>query len=209
MVTSIYFIRHGQIDGNVQRRWYGSTDQGLNEEGFRQARCLADHLVQNDIHIDHLYCSPYKRTRSTAEQIGFRLGLEPNNHHGLVEYAIGVLETTPYEELVTHHRFFEAIEKDLTFAPEGGESVVDVADRMIKTLGELHNQHKGETLAIVSHGAAMGVMLSQLIDQQPFPFHPYHMDNTAMTKLLLSDGGAELAFFNQFDHLAPEKESRE
>ena len=137
----------------------------------------------------------------TAEQIGTRFGIAPRNHSGLVEYAIGEFETTHYDELVDKLRFFERIEADLNYAPAGGESVVGVARRMLDTINEFKAQHKGQTLAVVSHGAAIGVTLSQLLHDKPFPFHDYHMNNTAISKLLLTESGVDLEFFNRFDHL--------
>ena len=202
MVTTFYFIRHGQIDGNVERRWYGSTDQELNEEGARQADLLAAYFRKNTIGFDHLYCSPLKRTRVTAEKVGRPMGLEPVNHPDLVEFAIGVLETAAYEDLVEKHRFFESMERDRTFKPEGGESVQQVAQRMVDALREIEERHRGKVIGIVGHGAAFGVTLSQLIKKDPYPFFPYHMDNTAVSKLVWSDAKVELEFFNNSEHLS-------
>jgi broad specificity phosphatase PhoE len=201
MVTSLYFIRHGQIDGNVERRWYGSTDQALNAEGRRQAERLADYLEVTGMAWDHLYCSPLSRTRATADAVSKKLGIAPVEHHGLVEFSIGVLETASFDDLLDKHRLFDQISADHGFSLEGGESVLGVSARMVATINELRDKHYGQNIGIVSHGAAIGIALAQLLENKPFPFHDYHMDNTAMTKLRLKDDEAEIEFFNRADHL--------
>ena len=42
--TTVYFIRHGECDGNRDKRIRGCVDFPLNENGVRQARALAARL---------------------------------------------------------------------------------------------------------------------------------------------------------------------
>ena len=42
--TVIYLVRHGEIDANVARRWFGSTDGELNANGIAQADRLGDYV---------------------------------------------------------------------------------------------------------------------------------------------------------------------
>jgi broad specificity phosphatase PhoE len=198
--TTLYFIRHGEISANVERLWHGSTDSELNELGMQQARNLGEFLQKGGTGISAIYASPLKRTMKTAELVGNPIGLEPRAANGLVEFGIGELEGTPYLVLAEELGFFEEIEADLHFSPPGGESVIQVAARMVTAISDIAECHPGEEVAIVSHGAAMGIALAQILEGRPYPFYQYHMDNTGLSKFRWADG-LEMIFFNQVEHL--------
>jgi 2,3-bisphosphoglycerate-dependent phosphoglycerate mutase len=204
--TVIYLVRHGEIDANVARRWFGSTDSELNANGIAQADRLGDYVKQQYPQISKIYSSPLKRTMRTAQGLaGAHLAVaEP--HPGLREYAIGELEGCAFEELATEHRFFDKLAQSADYAPPGGESVNQVRDRMITTLFELHDRHPGEHIAVVSHGAAMAIALTQLLQGTAYPFNEFHMANTGISKLILQPTPA-LLFFNHTGHLDDTAES--
>ncbi len=198
--TTLYFIRHGEILANVERLWHGSTDSELNELGHQQAMNLGDFLLRSESRIAAIYSSPLKRTLKTAELVGQPIGIEPRLDSDLVEFGIGELEGTPYQVLAEELRFFEEIEADLHYAPPGGESIPQVANRMVRAINQIAASHRGEEVAIVGHGAAIGIALAQLLDGQPYPFYQYHMDNTGLSKFIFTDR-IEMVFFNQIEHL--------
>jgi len=198
--TTLYFIRHGEILANVERRWHGSTDSELNELGLQQAQCLGEYLKGNNSGISAIYTSPLKRTYRTAELVGSPIGITPHPISELVEFGIGELEDTPYEVLSEEIGFLEDIATDFHYAPPGGESVNQVAERMVSAIKNIAASHLGDEVAIVSHGAAIGIALAQLMDGTPFPFYQYHMDNTGVSKFIYSET-IEMVFFNKVDHL--------
>ena len=65
--TTVYLVRHGQIDADVERRWFGSTDSSLNAKGQQQADRLASLFKKQYPTITASYSSPLKRTMSTAK----------------------------------------------------------------------------------------------------------------------------------------------
>ena len=56
----IYLLRHGQTTYNVEKRYQGTLDIPLSEEGRAQ-------LVRADISPKKVYVSPLIRARSTAD----------------------------------------------------------------------------------------------------------------------------------------------
>ncbi|RMG05211.1 MAG: histidine phosphatase family protein, partial [Acidobacteria bacterium] len=48
-MTTVYLIRHGETDWNMQGRWQGHVDVPLNEIGYRQARLLANRLARDGV----------------------------------------------------------------------------------------------------------------------------------------------------------------
>lgn len=198
--TTFYLIRHGEIDANVEKRWHGSTDSELNDKGRRQAEQMASHVASCYPEISSVYHSPLQRTHHTAIPLARALNLEPISDECLREYSIGCLENTPYKELHAKHDFFTKIEADQDYAPEDGESPNGVCLRMIEAFSRIVECHHGNSIAIVSHGAAMGIVLTHLLDNRTFPFHNYHMANTGYSKLIWSPV-AELEIFNACEHL--------
>lgn len=141
------------------------------------------------------------RCRATADAIARRLGLDVTVHPGLREYAIGDWEDTPFTDLAARYQFVELATADHDFAPPGGETLRQVADRMVPALVEIHDRHSDhERVLVVSHGAAMAVALGALIDRDPGRWTNYHFSNCSLTELVLSPA-AYVNFFNSTQHL--------
>ncbi|MCL2547002.1 MAG: histidine phosphatase family protein [Oscillospiraceae bacterium] len=70
-----YLVRHGQDDETVRGDW---SDAGLTGEGKRQAKGLADYIVENkyELRIERLFSSDLPRAVETARFISIALNLE-------------------------------------------------------------------------------------------------------------------------------------
>lgn len=78
----IYFVRHGQTDGNVaQRNQHPDTE--LNERGKAQAKAVAEKVAT--INPTHLITSSQVRAIMTAREIAATTGLIPETHSEFVE----------------------------------------------------------------------------------------------------------------------------
>ena len=60
-------VRHGQTDGNKNRRMQGSTDSPLNSFGIKQAEAVGK--VFRDFTFHQAYCSDLKRAKKTCQII--------------------------------------------------------------------------------------------------------------------------------------------
>jgi len=198
--TTFYFVRHGEIDANVEHKWHGSTDSLLNEKGVKQAKAMADYFSDNIHDISMVYTSPLKRTIKTAQTLAERIEVPLEYEIGFREFSIGKLEGLPHEELATKYGMFDSMAKDHHFSVEGGESVINVRDRFLAALSRLKQKHQGEQVAIVSHGAAVAILLAHFFEPAPYPFHHYHMANTGISKLVWGDEPS-LEIFNLSEHI--------
>jgi len=68
----IYFVRHGESEGN-KRGFHQGPDVPLSEEGIRQAQVLAERLKKH--RLDAIYASPMTITKETAEIISKALDI--------------------------------------------------------------------------------------------------------------------------------------
>ncbi len=87
-----YYIRHGQTDWNLEGRYQGSKDIPLNKTGIAQAHDAVDSL--KNCGITHIFSSPLRRARATADILNDTLGLPLTEINALQECNFGVLEGT-------------------------------------------------------------------------------------------------------------------
>ncbi len=200
-MATLLLLRHGQIDANRKGLWHGSTDSSLTWRGRRQARKTARHLAHNQRPIDAIYTSPLERCVHTAEQIANNMAVKPVVVEALREYGIGDWEGLAFQHLTQTHDFISRATRDLNFAPPGGESLSAVAERIVPALKEIHEAHPEDAqILVVSHGAALAVALSTLIDRTPTRWVDYQFSNCSLTELVLSPA-PYVNFFNSTQHL--------
>lgn len=198
--TRVLLVRHGQIQANIDKKWHGWTDSGLTATGKEQAHRAGLRLKHQHPDISAVYSSPLERTRHTAKAIGDAFDMSVQVIDGLKEYGIGVWEGKSFEDLKQQHNFFEQIKQDRHFAPTDGESIHQVSERVVNSIAQLAANHQGETIVAVSHGAAMALLLANLLHQDPYEWNRYQFANTGVTELLIGTN-ATLKGFNCVSHL--------
>jgi len=86
----LILARHGETAWNREGRNQGRSTTGLNAEGLRQARNLAQSLRK--IPIRAVYSSPLSRAMQTAQAVGQTLSLPVTPPDGLMEMDLGRLD---------------------------------------------------------------------------------------------------------------------
>jgi broad specificity phosphatase PhoE len=162
MTTRVFLVRHGATQLTAEDRFSGGVDVELSDEGRRQARLLGERLRTE--RVGAVYCSPLGRTLETARLVaGDATPLERRD--GLREITHGRWEGLTRREVEA--RFAEeyaAWEEDpFTFAPEGGESGVQVLARALPVMREIVTRHEGEVVLVVSHKATIRLLLSSFL----------------------------------------------
>lgn len=202
-MTTVYLIRHGVTDSNMNQRIQGSTDISLNDQGLAQA----DLLVQRfrDVPLDGIYSSPLTRARQTAKAICLAKNLSVTLVEGLVELNCGLFEGKTYAE--NQELFPEQMnyfKNDFAkFAPPGGESALQVYWRMIAAMQAIVAGNEGKTLAVVSHGLAMQTYMGFLLGVPADALVCYPIENTSVTTIHYEDTiQGRILSFNDVSHLS-------
>lgn len=151
-------VRHGESEGNRDRRFTISSDVALTELGRRQAREAAGRIAEL-FQPKIVVSSPFARARQTSEIIAGELKLPIEVVRDIHERDLGVLKGHSYDDLR------EVARKDPSYnpaqgwlwRPDGGESYEDVRRRVIAVIERLLDRYPSDEIVIVSHG---GVMLS-------------------------------------------------
>lgn len=200
MVTTILLIRHGQTDWNLSRRWQGHTDTPLNALGRAEAECLATRLTSWPIQA--IYSSDLSRAFETAEAVGRALKLEPLPNPSLRERNGGRFEGLTSEEMVSRYENLWQKVRLEGAAPPGGETDLEVAERIIQAYEHYRSRHQGQMIAIVSHGGSLKNLISFILG---FPLgHQASiglLGNTALSTIRIDDFGPRLTLFNDSTHL--------
>ncbi len=166
-MTTILLIRHGQTSWNAAGRWQGHTDVPLNEVGREQGRLLAQRLVAWPWPVATLYSSDLKRAAETASIVGEALGLEPIQEPVWRERYGGAFQGLTGDEIAEEHPEAWAALLRGVVAPPGGESSQSLHERMTGAFERLVERHRGEVVAVISHGGAIRSLVAHVLQLPP------------------------------------------
>lgn len=178
-MTTVYLIRHGQTQGNLERRYIGSTDQPLCPAG-REA--LAGRRMPP---VDRVYASPLRRCRETAVLLypGAEVEIVPDFR----ECDFGEFEMKTYEELKDSPAYRAWLDTGGVSAPPGGEGKDNFRRRTVAAFRSLAARWRGgETAALVVHGGTIMTLLEVL--EPSHDFYRWQADNGCGFRCVLAGG---------------------
>jgi broad specificity phosphatase PhoE len=164
---TIYYMRHGETDWNVEGRLQGGVDTPLNELGLTQAahagRVLADLFARQGLDASKLVfvASPLQRACRTMDLVRAELRLPRGGYaldDRLREIGYGHWEgSTLAQARVSHPELYASRERDKWSAlPPGGESYASVQLRM----RDWYESLKADTVAVAHGGTARALMVA-------------------------------------------------
>lgn len=163
MSLKIFFVRHGETIYSQTGGYCGSIDPPLTSEGQEMAAAFAD--AYQSMPWDAIYCSPMKRTVSTAKPLCEAVGLEMQLRDGLREIHYGEWEGKTQAEV--KEQFPEDYVRWLTEPawnpPTGGETSVEIASRASLVITEIQQACSSGNVLVVSHKATIRVLLCSLL----------------------------------------------
>ena len=96
-MTTLFLIRHAQAEGNLYRIAQGQFDSYITALGYKQIDALAERF--KNVHLDALYSSDLRRTRTTATAITRYHDLEMHTTPRLREICLGVCEGMSFGDM--------------------------------------------------------------------------------------------------------------
>lgn len=199
----LYLTRHGETIWNRLGKTQGIQDTNLTDLGRMQAKKLGEQLKKNN-NINAIYCSDLLRARETAEIIGKEISIEPTSSPLLREVAFGNWEGLSIPEIEEQYPGQLARwRNELTFAPEGGESLLAVQDRIvsfIKMIKEKH-QNSDDNILIVSHAATTKVIILSLIGIPLSLLTHFKISQASLSLLNVQQDGSSIIYLNDTCHL--------
>lgn len=146
-------MRHGETLFNKRRKIQGASDSLLTQDGIKQAQEASLYFKENGITFDRAYSSTQERASDTLEII---TDMNYKRLKGIKEWNFGVFEGES-EDL---NPSIDPVLKSYGpfFKNYGGESDLEVQERMHNTLVEIMEQDMHSSVLMVSHGGAMHML---------------------------------------------------
>ena len=160
--------RHGRTAYNNELRLQGQVDIPLDTVGHWQARNAA-FALSAECRPTRIISSDLQRARATAQYLAELVDLPVEFDARLRERGFGQWEGLSRDEIVERwpeeHAAWTRGEEPTR---AGAETRAAVASRVVAALGEhLGQLNRGEMLVVVSHGVAITLALTHLLDLDP------------------------------------------
>ncbi|OOB80427.1 MAG: hypothetical protein BEN19_05010 [Epulopiscium sp. Nuni2H_MBin003] len=161
----IFFIRHLKTQGNLEKRYIGSTDEDI----------LADQTFLTDLpeNPTKIYVSPMKRCIQTAKLIYKDHTLEIVEEFREIDF--GEFENKTYDDLkddINYRNFLDG-----KSSPPKGEEVSDFKQRCIAGFMDITKRIDNDSIiVIVCHGGTIMAIMEALEVQQK-SFYSYQISN--------------------------------
>ena len=201
----LVLIRHGATANNVARpaRLQGRrSDLELSAEGRRQAEETAKFL--SDCQIDAVFSSPLLRARQTAEIIAGQRHAPVVALEELTEVDVGDWEGRSWSEIEQSHpeEYRRFIQESDTCPYLGGESFIQVQQRVNPALERLMAEHIGGTIVVVTHNVVNRVFLAPLLGVPLNRARGIFQENCGLNLVRYRHGETKLITLNAVTHLS-------
>jgi probable phosphomutase (TIGR03848 family) len=201
--TRILLVRHATNDFVREHRIAGwLPGVCLNRHGLAQAEALGVRLAKEKIVA--IYSSPLERTLETAEAIAKHHGLKPVPVDGIGESRCGEWTGRPVEELRKTDAWQQIQLHPSGARFPGGESLVELQQRMVNALEVLRSQHVGATFVAVSHSDPIKLAVAHYVGLHMDLFQRLVIDPASITEIEFSTARPRLLRCNDSAHLPEE-----
>jgi probable phosphoglycerate mutase len=163
LITNVLLIRHGQSQGNAERRFGGHTATPLSARGRNQAEATARTLKSES--LTAIYSSDLARAMDTAKPLANMTGLRVQATTAFRERSVGVMEGLTFEDAAQQHpeQYAALLRRDFEYVLSGGESYRQLLDRARQKLDEIIEEHRGGKIAVFSHTGTICILALHLM----------------------------------------------
>lgn len=163
-MTTIYFVRHAESDSSIR----DGKVRPLTKKGLEDAKNLV--TLFQDIELDRIYSSPYKRAVDTVFPLATSRKLDITVIDDFRERRSDIVQTIGMAELIQMQW------NDFTYTLSDGECLRDVQLRNMNALRQVLSENDGKNAVIGTHGMALCTMMHF--------YHPMDLEN--LRRILLT-----------------------
>lgn len=165
--TLVLLVRHGKTPTTGKVLPGRTPGLSLAPEGIDQAKGAAGRIAALE-RAGSVYASPLERTQETAAPIATALGVDVVTEAGLIECEFGEWTGKELKELMKLPEWQQVQRSPSAFRFPGGESFLEMQQRIVDTIARLVARHPGELVVAVSHAdpikAAVAVAIGTHLD---------------------------------------------
>ncbi|MBG9735487.1 histidine phosphatase family protein [Paenibacillus alvei] len=165
--TTLYIVRHGETEWNVERRMQGHMDSPLTTLGVSQAQWLGE--AMKDTPIDCIYASSSGRTDMTARLIRGERDIPMISSDALKEIHLGDWEGQLAAELErTYPEQFEAFwYEPAAYKSENGETFEELRNRVLPYVQSIIADNPGKSILVVTHTVVVKTLMAYFEHRLP------------------------------------------
>ena len=167
-----WLIRHGRTEGNLKKRYIGTTDEPLVPGEEERIRLLAKKLPAMDL----VFSSPLLRCRQSAEAL---TGTQGRLIPALRECDFGLFENKNYLELSGVKAYQDWIDSGGTLPFPDGESVEGFKERCVsgfREVLEISRRQRAERVLLAVHGGTV-MSIMEAFGRPERSYYDWHVEN--------------------------------
>ncbi|MBF0508946.1 MAG: alpha-ribazole phosphatase [Deltaproteobacteria bacterium] len=161
--TRLILVRHGRVENHATNRINGHIDVGIDELGVKQMHAVSARL--EDEAIDYVYCSDLSRCVRGAAIISQDRCLAYLKDNNFRELNMGSWDGLTYQEIQDNYpdELANRLADLVNFRIPGGESLLDLQNRVMPKLHHLLDIHKYQTILLLAHAGVNRIILCQAL----------------------------------------------
>ena len=183
--------RHGQTQANADGLLLGRLDPPLTDVGVAQAAALRSAVTG----ASRVVCSPLLRTRQTAEALGLRVTVDER----WIEVDYGIYDGWKLTDVPSE--LWAAWRSDLSFTPQGGESLAAVGRRVADACGSLADEARSTDVVVVTHVSPVKAAVLWALGAGDASVWRLFVDVASVSRIAVTERGPVLRSFNETHHL--------
>jgi alpha-ribazole phosphatase len=199
-MAKLLLIRHGTTKLHANDRFWGKTDIPLSDAGIEQARQLHARLAKEDIKA--IFASTLSRATATAEIIAGGRNLKITACDELCECNFGYAEGLTFKEI---EKLYPALAGELAawqaVSFPGGETLDQLNERVKAFIKKLEPFQSSETIAIVSHGGPLRLLVCHLLGIETKHWQQIRIDRGSLSVVETYPQTAIITLLNDVSHL--------
>jgi broad specificity phosphatase PhoE len=193
-----FFIRHGQINSNLNKVYSGRSDEPLNAQGLEQAYQAAE-LIKSKA-IDRVISSPLARAGQTANIIASENGLKMTYDSAFNEMKFGgwegKSESSIQQQYPLEWKLWNISPQQLKLP--GRETLQQLQQRVIERMHKIslecrEETNKDQTILVVTHVAVIRVALLYAQQRPLSEYKSVSVDNCQLFPVSLIDHNLQKA----------------
>ncbi|HKH25336.1 MAG TPA: histidine phosphatase family protein [Acidimicrobiales bacterium] len=194
----IVLVRHGRTAANARGLLLGRADPPLDDEGHRQAACLAQAMAGLD--VARVVTSPLGRCRETADAIErAAVGVPVSIDDRWIELDYGVLDGSPVRAVPAER--WVTWRSDVSWAPEAGESLATLGLRVREACATLAADADERDVVVVTHVSPIKAAVAWALGVGDEVAWRMWVAPASITRIGVTNGIPSLRSFNDVAHL--------
>jgi len=191
----LILVRHGQTSANAGGLLQGRMDLALDDEGRIQAMRTGAHIRENFPHA-RVIASPLRRAVETARAITDEIEIDER----FIELDYGQWDGRAMSDVDPAQWAQWRI--DPTFRPPGGESLMELEQRVTPALEQLRSEAQERDVVVVSHVSPIKCAVTWALEVDSHVTWRFHLDRASICRIAVTARGLSVLSMNEVAHLS-------